>query len=283
MPRPATPADREALIGLVLAEDAAWSGAATVSADEAAEFIDSCAPGIVVERDGRGAGYAAAGEAGALLLVDPGEDPGPALEVLVPWLGEQGHEEIDAYAADAARIAWLEARGFAHRRSLFDLTRGLEAPLAPAAWPAGVAVAPFRPGEDDEAVHALVFVDAAWAEVPGHVGRSLESWRATVTPEHRGWVARRDGRPVGWVAGRLFDGGRGWIEAIAVARCARGAGLGRALLLHALADLRDRGATAFALGVQGANERAIGLYRDAGFAVEREWRVFAPLARTRSP
>src|SRR5205823_5972884 len=119
-------------------------------------------------------------------------------------------------------------------------------PLASAAWPSDVAVAPYRPGEDDGAVHALVYVDAAWAEVPGHVQRPLEAWR-TMLAEYRGFLARRDGRPIGWVAGRVFSDGRGWIGQIAVARSARGAGLGRALLLHSLADLRSRGATSLAL------------------------------------
>jgi ribosomal protein S18 acetylase RimI-like enzyme len=46
-------------------------------------------------------------------------------------------------------------------------------------------------------------------------------------------------------------------------------------MLHSLAELRSRGATSLATGVQAANENAIGLYRDIGFAAEREWRVYA--------
>ena len=279
MIRRATPADRPALIALGLAEDAAWSGAPAVSLEEVGEFIDSCEPGVIFERDGRVAGYAGAGEGGrSILLVDPGDDPEPAMQALVAWLGERGHHEVDSYGRDARRIAWLEANGFTHRRSFFDLRRGIDTPLAPPVWPAGVAIARHRPGEDDEAVHALIYVDAAWAEVPGHTQRSLEAWRSTLAPDHRGWVARRDGRPVGWVAGRVFSDGRGWVEQLAVARSARGHGLGRALLLHSLAELRERGATSLALGVQGENENALGLYRDVGFAVTREWRRY-----TRSP
>jgi ribosomal protein S18 acetylase RimI-like enzyme len=276
MLRPATPADRPDLIALALAEDAAWSGATAVSADEVGEFVDSFGPGVVFVRDGRVAGHAAVGEGDeAILLVDPGGSPEPVLEALVGWLGERGHHDVDSYARDARRIAWLEANGFLHRRSFFDLRRGIEPPLAPATWPGGVAVARYRPGEDDAAVHALIYVDAAWDEVPGHTRRSLEAWRSTLTPEYRGWVARRDERPVGWVTGRVFDDGRGWIEQLAVARSARGRGLGRALLLHSLAELRSRGATTLATGVQAANENAIGLYRDVGFEVEREWRVYS--------
>jgi mycothiol synthase len=231
---------------------------------------------VVFERDGRVAGYAAAGGGGqTILLVDPGDDPEPALEALVAWLGERGHHQVDSYGRDERRIAWLEANGFTHLRSFFDLRRGIEPPLASAVWPSGAEIARYRPGEDDEAVHALIYVDAAWAEVPGHTQRSLEEWRSTLTPDYRGWVARRDGRPIGCVAGRVFSDGRGWVEQLAVARSARGLGLGRALLLHSLAELRERGATTLALGVQGENGNALGLYRDVGFEVEREWRAYS--------
>ncbi len=124
-------------------------------------------------------------------------------------------------------------------------------------------------------MHELIYVDAAWSEVPGHTQRSLEAWRSTLTPEYRGWVARRDERLVGWVTGRVFGDGRGWVEQLAVARSARGHGLGRALLLHSLAELCSHGATSLALGVQAENENAIGLYRDVGFEVDREWRVYS--------
>ena len=272
--RPARPTDRPDVVALALAEDAAWSGAPAVSADEVGELVDSCGLGVIFERDGRVAGYAAAGEGDeTILLIDPGDDPGPALEALVAWLGERAHHSVDSYARDARRIAWLEANGFTHRRSFFDLHRGINAPLAPAVWPRGVAIARYRPGDDDAAVHALIYIDAAWDEVPGHTWRSLEAWRSTLTPEYRAWVARRDERPVGWVAGRVFDDGRGWVEQLAVARAARGLGLGRALLLHSLAELCSRGATSLATGAQGENEKAIGLYRDVGFEVDREWRV----------
>jgi ribosomal protein S18 acetylase RimI-like enzyme len=263
------------LIALVLAEDAAWSGASEVSAEEAGEVVDQHGLGVVFERDGRVAGYAASGEGGeTFVLADPGDDPGPALVALVAWLEERGRHEVDTYAADARRIAWLEARGFTHRRSFFDLQRGIDPPLAPAVWPSGVAIARYRRGDDDEAVHRLMYVHAAWGEVPGHTELSLDGWRSMLAPEYRAWVARRDGHPVGWVAGRVFSDGRGWIEQLAVARSARGQGLGRALLLHSLAELRSRGATALALGVQGENENASRLYRDIGFEVMREWRVY---------
>ncbi len=275
MLRPATPADRPDLIALALAEDAAWSGAPAVSAEETGELLDRFRPGVVFQRDGRVAGYAAVDDGGeTILLADPG-DPVSPLEALVAWLGERGHHQVDTYAADARRIAWLEAHGFSHLRSSFDLVRGVDRPPASAVWPSGVSIARYRPGEDDRDVHALIHVDAAWGEVAGHTERSLEAWRSMISPEDSGWVARRDGRAIGWVIGRVFDDGRGCVEGLAVARSARGLGVGRALLLHSLAELLSRGATSLATGVQAENERALGLYRDVGFAVEREWRVYA--------
>ena len=174
MLRPATPDDRAAVIALALAEDAAWADAPPVSDEEAGEFIDSFGPGVIFEAEGRPAGYAAIGEGGGTMLVlDPRDGAGPALEALVAWLDERGGHEIDAYAADAPRIAWLEANGFTYVRAGFDLARGIEPAPAPPAWPSGIEVVPYRPGKDDEAVHALIYADAAWAEVPGHRTRSL--------------------------------------------------------------------------------------------------------------
>ena len=200
------------------------------------EFIDRYRPGVICERDGRVAGYAAVDEGGGTILLADPRDPVFALEALVAWLGERGHHEVDSYAADERRIAWLEAHGFTHRRSSFDLARGIDPPPASPVWPSAVAVARYRPGEDDEAVHALVYVDAAWAEVPGHTERSLEAWRSTITPDYNCWIAR--------------------------------------CILHSLAELLSRGATSLATGVQAENEKALGLYRDVGFVVEREWRVY---------
>jgi ribosomal protein S18 acetylase RimI-like enzyme len=275
MLRDATPDDRPNLIALALAEDAAWApGAARVSTEEAGEVLDAFPGGAVWERDGRVAGYAGLGEAGdTLLLVHP-EEPDAALDALVGWLAGRGATAIDTYGSDAGRVAWLEAHGYAHARSSFDLDRGPEPPLPAVAWPEGVAVTPFRPGEDDEAAHRLVYVEAAWADVPGHAERTLDGWRALMQG-HPSWIARdAAGTPIGWVATRLYPDGRGWITQLAVARTERGRGLGRALLVHGLTELRDAGATTFALGVQAANAHALGLYESLGFAVTREFRFY---------
>jgi ribosomal protein S18 acetylase RimI-like enzyme len=147
--------------------------------------------------------------------------------------------------------------------------------LPAAVFPAGVEVAPYRLGEADEAVHRMIYADAAWASVPGHADRDLDSWRQKERPCRSLFLARRDGRPVGWVSGRVLSSGRGYISTLAVAERERRRGLGRALLLHAFADLQPAGARGFALGVEAHNEGALGLYRSVGLEVEREWRIYA--------
>jgi ribosomal protein S18 acetylase RimI-like enzyme len=138
-------------------------------------------------------------------------------------------------------------------------------------FPDGVDVARYRLGDADEDVHRLIYDDAAWAAVAGHKARTLKSWREAVRPCSSLFLARRAQRAIGWVAGRVLDNGRGYIQTVAVATDERGEGLGRALLLHAFADLERAGAGDMSLAVVASNEAALALYRSLGLEVEREW------------
>jgi ribosomal protein S18 acetylase RimI-like enzyme len=129
-------------------------------------------------------------------------------------------------------------------------------------------------GDADEAVHRLIYLDAAWASVPGHTERDLDAWRSKDRLCSSVFLARQNGRPVGWVTGRILASGRGYIAMLAVAASERGRGLGRALLLHAFADLQAAGAHGLALDVEGANTAALELYRSVGLEIEREWRIY---------
>ena len=278
--RSATDGDRDAVFALGVAEESAWFGAAEVSAEEVGEWIrdeGGMAPGVLAVDDaGRVRGFASPGRHEAVFLAEPACTDAVA-EELLPWLLERrGVVELMAFAGDAARVAAFERHGLHHLRSSFSLARADAAgPLPAAAFPEGVEVARYRLGEADETVHRLIYVDAAWASVAGHAERDLEGWREIVRRGRSTFLARRDGRPVGWVAGRLLDNGRGWVDTLAVATSERRRGVGRALLLHALADLQRAGARGLGLGVEAENESALGLYRSVGLAVEREWQIYA--------
>jgi ribosomal protein S18 acetylase RimI-like enzyme len=108
-------------------------------------------------------------------------------------------------------------------------------------------------------VHRLVYTDGAWASVPGHAERDLDHWLDTVRRCRSMFIARRNGRPVGWVAGRVLDSGRGYVDMLAVASTERHRGLGRALLLHAFADLQLAAGRDMTLDAQAENAAACGL------------------------
>lgn len=281
MLRAANPDDRPALIALLQAEDAAWSGAAPLSDEELGDVVDRFPEALVAVGDGGGrvVGLGAVSEAGGTLLaLDPAADCDAVLPGLVEWIEARGGaHELHGYAADTQRLAWFEAHSYPYTRSLYDLVRDggrLDAP----GWPAGVLVTGYVPNEDDKAdtaIHRLIYRDARWGEVPGHSERTLESWRAAHAAG-RCFVARHGEQPVGWVSSTVYPDGRGWISQIAVAETARGAGLGRALLLHAGADLLEHGATSLALGVSAANAAALRLYESTGFTIDREWRYHGP-------
>lgn len=278
--RPATDGDRDAVLALGVAEEAVWFGVAEVGPEEVGEWIDEeggIAAGVVaVDAGGRVRGFASPGRTEPVLLADPALTDG-LVDELLPWLHER-HDDVElvTFAGDTARVAAFERHGLRHLRSSFTLARaGSAGPLPAAPFPDGVDVAPYRLGDADDAVHRLVYVDAAWASVAGHTERDLDGWRTAVRPCPSLFLARRDRRPVGWVAGRLLESGRGHISALAVATAERGRGLGRALLVHGLTNLQLAGARGLTLDVEADNEAALGLYRSVGLEIEREWRTFA--------
>ena len=280
MLRAATEGDRDAVYALGVLEELVWFGEAEVSAAEVGEWVEDeggMERGVVaVEDGGRVAGFVSPGRHHGLFLADPACNDAAA-DVLLPWLRDE-HEacEVMSFAGDGGRLAAFERNGLRHRRSSFTLARLASAGPVPApAFPDGAQVAPYRLGVEDESVHRLIYLDAAWASVPGHVVRDLSEWRAATRHCPSMFLARRDGRPVGWVAGRVLASGRGYVDMLAVATSERRRGLGRALLLHAFADLELGGAGDLTLGVEAENDTALGLYRSVGLEIEREWRVYA--------
>jgi ribosomal protein S18 acetylase RimI-like enzyme len=259
-------------------EEVVWFGAADHSPAELAEWIDEeggAALGVVAVDGERVLGFASPGRHEALFFADPAHLDAAA-DVLLPWLGDRRDAfQLMMIGTDTARARAYERHGLSHRHSSFTLVRPADTgPLPDAPFPAGIEVAPYAPGEADEAVHRLIYVDAEWAAVPGHTERDLEAWQTAMAACPRMFIARRDGHPAGWIASRVFDSGRGYVHLLAVATGERGRGLGRALLVHAFADLLREGAHDLSLGVEAQNATALGLYRSAGMEVEQEWQAF---------
>ena len=83
-----------------------------------------------------------------------------------------------------------------------------------------------------------------------------------------------------------WEDGVGYVDYLAVAARSRGRGLGRALLLHGLAALRDAGLAVAELSVQGENASATRLYESVGMRAGLDDRALgeaAPPARRARP
>ena len=267
------------MLALGVAEEAAWFGEAEVSAEEVGEWVDEeggVGAGAVVLAGDRIAGFASPGRRGSVFLADPALTD-PVADALLPWVRERRDDiQLITFSGDAARIAAYERHGLAHDHSSFTLARpDALGPLPDAPFPPELDVQPYAMGSDDEAIHRLMYVDAGWADVPGHTERTLDEWREVMGNCPSQFVARRDGRPVGWIAGRVLGSGRGYVQAVAVARSERRQGLGRALLVRGFTDLQESGAGDLALDVEARNASALGLYESLGFTVEREWQTFS--------
>ena len=63
-----------------------------------------------------------------------------------------------------------------------------------------------------------------------------------------------------------YDGHRGWLYSVAVAQDKRHKGIGRALIMHTLRELKKRGCPKVNLQVRGNNHQAIGFYEKMGFS-----------------
>ncbi|MEY3019530.1 MAG: mycothiol synthase [Actinomycetota bacterium] len=214
---------------------------------------------VVVRHDGgvHGAALAALLEAAAELARDHDA------EMLEVWLRHAREDEV-LEAASA---------GFAVRRRLAVLGRDLGDP-EPGSRPSGlgdeadgVRLRAWRGPEDDAAVRSVL--EAAYA--PGEDGR----WSPAAIAERRAasWfvpddllLAELDGEVVGLHWCKRRDDERGEVYNLAVAPSAQGRGLGARLLDAGLARMAGSGCHEVLLWVDLANERALRLYRGAGFS-----------------
>jgi ribosomal protein S18 acetylase RimI-like enzyme len=278
--RDATPDDLAEITALQVAFDRAWFGRPEHDEDEVREWTELADRLAVVEDGDRLVAVANRWRTGSMIVVDPAAEGPAALALLLPWLTEVGAPETEVLDRDQAAVDALTAAGWRHEHSTFDLLRPLEADWTrPAAqWPTGVEVRELAPGEEPR-LHELIYAAAGWADVPGHHYRDPDEWRqiflAGRRPEERPLVAVEKDRLVGAALPRLFSDGTGWIAQLAVARSARGRGLGRALLLTGFERMVAAGATQLGLAVLAENRAALRLYLDIGLRIDREWQSFA--------
>ena len=144
-----------------------------------------------------------------------------------------------------------------------------EPPPAPA-WPAGIRVRTFRPGEDDRAMYEAQ--EEAFSDHWGHVTASFDDWmRRTRRHDFDAglWLLALDGdRVVATSTNSIIPENLGWVSGLGVVPSHRRRGIARAILLQALGDFWRRGLRSVALGVDADSlTGATRLYESVGMRV----------------
>lgn len=167
----------------------------------------------------------------------------------------------------------LKSNDFMFNHLICEMERpeGLPAPAHPE-LPAGLAWVEAGEGTYEGYYEAL---KRAFAGRPDVAFADFEAWKdmvraSPITPR----LLLREGRVLGFVNVARTGPGVGQVRSIGRAPAFKGAGLGPILLGEALALLHEAGATRFTLSVLATNAAALRLYRDAGFEVQTEVRVF---------
>jgi mycothiol synthase len=183
----------------------------------------------------------------------------------------------------ARRLA--EERGYEPFRHSFQMRLELDADLSAPECPDGVFLRTFVPGQDDEQVYDAHMEAAA----DGFEGARwpYEDWRrwAFVDPfDPTLWFVAEGGAEIAGVCLCRIEGQAGpelgWVNWLGVRRPWRRRGVGRALLLRAFAEFRERGKRGVGLGVDGLSPTgAVRLYEGVGMHVARRFDQYKkPLA-----
>ncbi len=187
--------------------------------------------------------------------------------------GAAGSLDVWTAEGDLSRRGLYERHGFALIRTFLRLGRDLADPIEPPAWPTGVEARTFRRDRDEAAVHAAG--EEAFRDHFRPTEMDLQEWldfRFVRGDLDLGlWLVAWDGDEVtGYVLCFETPVG-GYVDELCVRRPWRGRGLGRALLLAACAELRQRGRPLAYLGVDSENPTgAMHLYGSAGFSQRRQ-------------
>lgn len=177
-------------------------------------------------------------------------------------------QTINDRADDATRL--LVDAGYTPRRYAWILSmEHSERPPDPE-LPEGIALRPFRPGDEED---AFGMFEDAFNEWDDRQPSTLAAWH-TMTIERDGFtpedlvLAEHDGEIVGGAF--LIESDEIWVDKLAVRRDQRHRGIARALLQIAFQRGFDRGYTATSLSTD-SNTGALTLYERVGMRVKESY------------
>ncbi len=169
----------------------------------------------------------------------------------------------------------IEKFGYRHIRTWLRLLIEMTQPPSESCVPDGIAIRPFRLGEDDRALYEAW--EEAMADEWGHAVLTYDKWRYYFV-DHAGeedlpyWFLAVDGTQIaGLILGRWCRPGtedEGHIRYLGVRPAWRRRGIGLALLLHSFTDFYRHGRPKVGLGVDGTSlTGAERLYLRAGMSI----------------
>jgi mycothiol synthase len=193
------------------------------------------------------------------------------------WAHDKGLARIHAHVVNDGGRRMLEGRGYQNVRFFWRMMIDVEGTFPLPTPPPGFAIRPYRPGADDEGLHAMH--QEAFAEHWEFVPQTLAEWldwrqrRSDYDPEL--WQLALRGEKVAGAALCFGWRDRGWVLDLAVGSQFRKHGLGLALLQAGFHELSRRGFTHIGLEVDSENETgATRLYERTGMRVTRRYATF---------
>jgi GNAT superfamily N-acetyltransferase len=167
---------------------------------------------------------------------------------------------------------FLERLGYRHIRTFWHMERHLDGTESAGRPPDGVMIRPFR-DSDGPALHRVL--EASFECHFGSEPMAYEAWeeanlKAPSTELSLLFTAERGGELVGALTTAIDE--QAWVAELGVLEAHRGAGIGRALLRRAFAELGAWGHTIVKLNVDGENTSgATRLYESVGMTRGRSW------------